>query len=118
MTPGRWSHVPAELFHLIPQRFVQTFWSTDSALSFSQGLICSNCKVLMLTADRLKTSSTEQPSQVCVCVCVCLFVLFPFTEQPSHVMSNVDFASPSCLSQRLAAENTNVFVSLTNSFVL
>ena len=38
----------------------------------SQGLICSNTKVLMLTANSLKTSSTEQPSQVCVCVCVCV----------------------------------------------
>ena len=85
MTPGRWSHVPAKLFHLIPQRFVQTFWSTDSALSFSQGLICSHCKVLMLTADRLKTSSTEQPSQVragaaavwCCCVRVGAWALVP-----------------------------------------
>ena len=33
---------------------------------FSQGLICSKLKVLMLTANSLKTSSTEQPCQVCV----------------------------------------------------
>ena len=61
--------VPAMFNSLLTDLFKHSGGPTQHFL-FSQGLVCSNIKVLMLTANSLKTSSTEQPSQVCVCVCV------------------------------------------------
>ena len=76
------SHVPAYfLTDFSRLTHVETFCLTDSAISFSQGLTCSNAKALTLTANSLKPSSTEHSSQVCVCLSVSLCVSHPVSRR-------------------------------------
>ena len=80
------SHVPAYfLTDFSRLTHVETFCLTDSAISFSQGLTCSNAKALTLTANSLKPSSTEHSSQVCVSVCVSVCVTPRFQEGSSTI---------------------------------